>query len=78
MYPWHPVFLVNIATGVATMRTIARSLPDWMSQAADPALARSFDFAGALLIATFAASLMIAVTRDRWESCHATGQGRVH
>jgi MFS family permease len=65
-YPWHPVFLVNVATGIATM-LMARSLPD-DGRAPNPALARSFDFAGALLIATFAASLMITVTGDRWES----------
>ncbi|HEY7981828.1 MAG TPA: MFS transporter [Candidatus Eremiobacteraceae bacterium] len=69
MYPWHPVFVVNIATGVATM-LFARNLP-LESRAPNPALARSFDVAGALLIATFAASLMIAVTRERWESSTA-------
>jgi MFS family permease len=65
-YPWHPVFLVNVATGIATL-ALARSLPD-ENRAPNPALAKSFDLTGALLIATFAASLMIAVTGDRWES----------
>jgi MFS family permease len=65
-YPWHPVFLVNVATGIATL-ALARSLPD-ESRTPNPALAKSFDVTGALLIAIFAASLMIAVTGDRRES----------
>jgi MFS family permease len=68
-FPWHPVFVVNIATGIATM-VAARSLPD-DGRAAHPARARSFDATGALLIATFAAFLMVAVTGDRSESIAA-------
>ena len=59
-YPWHPVFAVNVATGVVTM-LLARSLPD-DARTENRADAKSFDAPGALLIALFAVCLMVAVT----------------
>jgi MFS family permease len=62
-YPWHPVFVVNVATGLLTI-ALATVLPD---DAIDPnhSRAKSFDVIGALLIAAFAACLMVAVTETR-------------
>jgi MFS family permease len=68
-FPWHPVFVVNLATGIATM-LLARSLPD-DRRAPNPIVAKSFDITGALLIASAAALLMVAVTADQWESVAA-------
>jgi MFS family permease len=65
-YPWHPVFAVNIAFGIATI-VLARSLPD-DARSAIRARATSFDAVGALLIAVFAACLMFAVTGGRMQS----------
>jgi len=62
-YPWHPVFVVNVVTGLIAV-ALARSLPD-DREAPDSTRAMSFDTAGAVLIALFAASLMVAVTGDR-------------
>jgi MFS family permease len=59
-YPWHPVFAVNVATGILTI-LLATSLPD-DSIALNRARAKSFDAIGAFLIALFAACLMFAVT----------------
>jgi MFS family permease len=66
IYPWHPVFVVNVATGIATI-LFARSLPV-ESRAPNPALARSFDVVDALLVASAAASMMIVVTGQRRDS----------
>jgi predicted MFS family arabinose efflux permease len=55
--------LINVATGLATI-LLARLLPV-DRRAPIPARAHAFDISGALLIATFAASLMIGVTGDR-------------
>lgn len=65
-YPWHPVFVVNVVTGLVAV-VLARSLPD-DREAPDSTRATSFDTAGALLIALFAASLMAAVTGDRQQA----------
>jgi MFS family permease len=65
-FPWHPVFAVNVATGMITI-ALARSLPD-DSPGANRSRAGSFDVFGALLIAVFAACLMIAVTGGRLQA----------
>jgi MFS family permease len=62
-YPWHPVFVVNVATGLIAV-ALARSLPD-DRESPDPARATTFDTTGAILIAAFAACLMVAVTGGR-------------
>lgn len=65
-FPWHPVFAVNVVTGIVTI-VLARFLPA-DSRSLDPARVKSFDAVGALLVAAFAASLMFAVTGGRVQS----------
>lgn len=65
-YPWHPVFAVNIATGILTI-VLVRSLPD-DATTRNRSQSKPFDVLGAVLIALFAASLMVAVTGGRGRS----------